>query len=75
MERGGRDEEVVGRIVRFGVVLDLLPGWRCRRWKIDGRLGVEMVEDSPEATGESWGAAPVLSVKRLETVVVIWSDG
>lgn len=71
MERGGRDEEVVGRMVRFGVVLDLLPGCKWSRWKIDGRLGVDVVEDSPEEADESWGAAPVLSVKRLETVVVV----
>ena len=28
---GGKDEEVVGRMVRFGVVLDLLPGCMWNR--------------------------------------------
>lgn len=43
-----RDEEVVGRRVRLGVVFDRRPEWMCSRWRIEGRLGVVDVDVSPE---------------------------
>lgn len=48
--RGGREDEVVGRMVRFGVVLNLLPEvWIWSLCRIEGRFGAVEVEDSPEA--------------------------
>jgi hypothetical protein len=69
-EKGGSDEEVVGRIVKLGTVLARRPDeWICSLWNNEGRLvGPVELEDSSD--GGSGGAAPCLSVKNFETVVV-----
>jgi hypothetical protein len=66
---GGREEDVVGRMVRVGVGLFFrVEEWMCNLWKMDGLLGGVELVDSP---GEgSRGAAPALSVNNLGTVVV-----
>lgn len=69
-ENCGSDEEVVGRIVKLGMGLIRRPDeWMCSLWNNEGRLpGPVALEESSD--GGSGGAAPCLSVKNFETVVV-----
>ena len=48
VEGGGREDELVGRMVRVGVAFFLFPDvCGCSLWKIDGLLGGVLFANSP----------------------------